>query len=271
LRTQTKRDAGVGLLVGLGVALGACAGAGGSGVDDPDQMAVAEYDLARDALKRERPREALEHVQKALELDDDNADAAYLGAAVYLGFCALDERSPDCRYGEAERLVRVALDAAPDMRDAKNTLGVILVNQRRYDEAIAVLEPLAKDIIYASPEKAWGNLGWAYLKAGKVDQAIDALTRAVAAQPNYCVGHYWLGVAYQKKNQHQAAREALTRALEVQAGDCGRFVDAMQARAESLKVLGLPDEARADLERCRDVAPKTAIGKKCAASLDSPK
>ena len=30
-----------------------------------------------------------------------------------------------------------------DLRDAKNMLGVILVHQRRYDEAIAVLKPLA--------------------------------------------------------------------------------------------------------------------------------
>jgi len=209
------------LLPGLGLALAGCPGEGGPGGSDPSQMAVAEYDLARDAFKRERPREALEHVQKALELDDANADAAYLGAAIYLGFCALDERSPDCRYAEAERLARLAVEAAPEMRDAKNALGVILVNQGRYEDAIAVLEPLAKDIIYASPEKAWGNLGWAYLKAGKVDEAIAALSRAVAAQPNYCVGHYWLGVAFQKKNQHQAAREAFGRALEVPAGDCG--------------------------------------------------
>jgi type IV pilus assembly protein PilF len=275
LRTESKRG-GLGwlgwpVLLGLGALLAGCPNAGGAGAGEPDQMAQAEYGLAQDAFKRGKPREALEHVQKALDIDDRNADAAYLGAAIYLAFCALDERSSDCRYGEAERLARLAVDAAPEMRDAKNILGVILVNERRYEDAIAVLEPLAKDIIYASPEKAWGNLGWAYLKAGKTDQAIAALSRAVAAQPNYCVGLYWLGVAYQKKGQHQAAREALTRALDVPTGDCGRQQDAVAARAESLKALGLGDEARVDLERCRDLEPKTAVGKKCANELDAPK
>ena len=86
------------LLPCLGLALAACPKETGPGGSDPSQMAVAEYDLARDAFKRGRSREALGHVQKALELDEANAEAAYFGAAIYLGFCALDEKSPDCRY-----------------------------------------------------------------------------------------------------------------------------------------------------------------------------
>jgi type IV pilus assembly protein PilF len=256
-------------VLGLGLELCGCLGDSGQGAADPDRMSVAEYDLARDSFGRTRYREALEHVAKALTLKADNAEAAYLGAVILLGFCAQDEHTPDCRYAEAERYARQALKAAPEMRDAKNTLGVVLINQKRYNEAIAVLEPLANDIIYGSPERAWGNLGLAYLESGKPDQAIEALNRAVAAQPNYCVGFYQLGRAYQAKGQHASAREAFDRALGIKAGDCGRLQDAFLARAESLKALGLGDEARSDLQQCRDLAPHTAAGKKCAKTLES--
>jgi Tfp pilus assembly protein PilF len=153
------------------------------------------------------------------------------------------------------------------MRDAKNALGVILIHQKRYEEAVAVLEPLANDIIYTSPDKSWGNLGWAYLEAGKPDQAIAALERAVAAQPNFCVGHYRLGLAFQRKGQHAAARDAFGRALAITVGECAKLQDAFAARARSLRALGSLPEAQADLERCRDLAPTTPVGKQCASDL----
>lgn len=250
-----------------GGGLAGCVPEQSGGPESADKMSTAEYDLARDAFGRQRLREALEHVQKAAELDDDNADAAYLGCVILLAFCAQDERSPDCRYGEAERYARMTLETAPDMRDAKNALGVILIHQKRYEDAIGVLEPLANDIIYASPEKAWGNLGWAYLEAGKTDQAIQALERAVAAQPNFCVGHYRLGLAFQRKGQHAAARDALSRAVSITAGECAKLQDAFAARAASHKALGAQSEASSDFERCRDLAPSTPTGKRCASEL----
>lgn len=261
----------LGVLGALAIALTTlgCAGGGGGGPGSPERMSIAEYDLARDAFEHQRFREALEHVDKALEHDDEHADAAYLGAVLLMGFCALDASSPDCRFDDAERYTRTALEADPEMRDAKNALGVILTHQGRYQEAITVLEPLSKDIIYGSPEKAWGNLGWAYLEAGRADEAIAALKRSVAAQPNFCVGHYRLGLAYEKKGEHAAARQSLTRAVSTEHPECERFQDAFAARARVLKHLGQVDPARADLQRCRDLGPKSPAGKACATELQA--
>jgi len=245
-------------------------GATQPGAQSGEQQSVAEYDLARDAFQNGRLREALDHVEKALELDDDNADAAYLGAVVLLGFCAGDARSSDCRFDEAEKMTRRALDANPDMRDAKNTLGVVLVHQKRYDEAITVLRPLAEDILYGSPEKSWGNLGWAYLLKGSNDLAIDALRRAVAAQPLFCVGQYRLGLAYEQRGELGLAREAFTKAVETDQPECQRLQDAFDARARVSGKQGLADEARADLTKCRDIAATTPVGQRCAAQLGTP-
>lgn len=250
-------------------AASACSAAPGSS-PEAAQRSIGEYDLAREAFQRGQLREALDHVQKSLDLDEENGDAAYLGAITLLAFCAAVEdpkASTDCRLEDAERFARQALEVNPEMRDAKNTLGVILVHQRRYDEAIAVLRPLAEDILYGSPEKSWGNLGWAYLLKGDNDLAIDALRRAVASQPLFCVGHYRLGLAYEKRGELAPAREAFTRALEINQPECQRFQDAYDARARVSLRQGLRDEARADLERCRDLASSTPVGQRCAAAL----
>ncbi|MFO0756850.1 MAG: tetratricopeptide repeat protein [Byssovorax sp.] len=211
----------------------------------------------------------MEHVEKALALNEDNADAAYLGALVLLQFCAVDEQSSDCRFNEAEKYARKALDAMPDHRDAKNALGVILIHQKRYDDAIAVLKPLAGDILYGSPEKSWGNLGWAYLEKGSTDEAIEALRRAIAAQPLFCVGNYRLGLAYEKKSELALAREAYSKAIDTDRPECKRLQDAWSARARVLVKQGLKDEARADLEKCRELSSATPVGQRCAAQLQT--
>jgi type IV pilus assembly protein PilF len=232
-----------------------------------EQRSTAEYDLARDAFQRMNFREALDHVQKSLKLNEDNAEAAYLGAVILFQFCLGDETSSDCRFPEAEHFAREAVRAAPDHRDAKNALGVILIHEKRYDEAIAILKPLADDMLYSSPEKAWYNLGWAYLERGSVDDALDALRRAVATQPLFCAGNYRLGLAYEKKGELNLAREALSKAVDTDRPECKRLQDAWSARARVLVKQGLKDEARADLERCRDLARTTPTGQRCAADL----
>ncbi|APR75003.1 TPR domain protein [Minicystis rosea] len=234
-----------------------------------EQRSLAEYDLAGDAFKHQKLREALDHIQKALKLNGDNADAAYLGATVMLAFCALDDKSPDCRLKEAEAFARRALEAAPEHRDAKNALGVILVHEQRYEEAIHILKPLTEDLVYASPESAWGNLGWAYLQRGSTDEALDALRRAVAVQPLFCVGQYRLGLAYEKKGDLGSARDAFTKAVETDQPQCRRLQDAFSARARVLVRQGLKAEARVDLERCRDLSRDTPVGQKCAAQLQT--
>lgn len=262
--SRPGRAALLSVQLGALLALGACAAASGKG---DEAQSLAAYDIARDDFQKGRLREALGHVDEALDHDSSNADAAYLGATIMIGFCAQDARSSDCRFDKAEKYARQAIDANPDMRDAKNMLGVILVHQRRFDEAIAVLQPLANDILYSSPEKSWGNLGWAYLQKGDADRAIDALRRAVAAQPMFCVGQYRLGLAYEKKQAYAAAREAFSKAVDNGAPECTRMQDAFDARARVAIKQGLREEARADLEKCRDIASMTITGQRCAAQL----
>ena len=90
----------------------------------------------------------------------------------------------------------------------------------------------------------------------------------MAAQPLFCAGQYRLGLAYEKKGDLGAARDAFTKAIDTDRVECKRLQDAFDARARVSDKQGLREEARADLERCRDMASTTPIGQRCAAQLE---
>jgi type IV pilus assembly protein PilF len=242
------------------------ASATGPAARDPERMSESEYDIARDLwLRRNQPREALAHALKAVDLDEANAEAAHLVALLYLDFCS--QGPAQCRLSDAEKHARRALKEKPDFREARNTLAVVLIHEKKYADAVAVLKPLTEDILYQTPENAWGNLGWAYLEQGSFDLAIDALKRSVAAQPLFCVGSYRLGIAFEHKQELTTALEAFTRALETDAPGCNSLQEALVARGRVRMKLGDSDAARTDLDRCVALSGKTAIGKECSSML----
>ena len=254
-------------LASIPVAVAACSGKGAN-VPNPERQSEAEYDLARDYFYKGQPRAALDHCRRAVELDDQNAKALYFASAIHLSFCSgkLGMSDPDCHVGEAEKYVRSALKVAENFREAKNALGQILILENRYPEAIEVLLPLTKDPAFESSYLAWGNLGWAQVLAGKVDEGIESLKNAIT-EPRFCVGHYRLGVAYEKKGDFAAAEQSLTNAVTVDAPECQNLQDAWEERGRVRMHLGKLADARQDFEKCREIAADSVTGRSCVGEL----
>jgi Tfp pilus assembly protein PilF len=247
----------------------ACSGANASSPVSPERRSQVEYDIARDYYYRHQPRLALQHCRTALELDDQNADAFYFASILHLSFC--DERlfelsSPDCHLPEAEKYARRTLSINPKHRNAENALGQILILEKKYPEAIAVLLPLTKDPAFESANLAWGNLGWAQVLAGQLREGIESLRNAIT-EPRFCVGHYRLGVALEKAGDLPSAEQSLSNALAVDDVSCKDMQVAREERGLLRTKLGKLPEARADLTRCRDIASDTAAGKVCVEAL----
>jgi type IV pilus assembly protein PilF len=254
------------LVLGVAVATAACAPESkGPQAASPERQAAAEYDLARDAFDKGRVREALDHAQRANALDETNAKALYFTALIYMRFCSTDTgmKAPDCHLKEAERFARKAIDAQADFRDARNMLGNILILEERYDEAMKVLEPLTRDPAYVANYLAWGNLGWAQVKAGHIDDGIASLRNAVT-EPRFCVGDYHLGLAYEQKGNYDAAEKSFTDAVQVPSELCQALQDAWYERANVRLKLGNTAAAQGDYARCRELSAKTDTGKQCA-------
>lgn len=248
-----------------------CSGHGSNnpGAQSPERQSDAAYDLAVDTYHHGNVRGALDQALKAVELNEDNAKALYFTSELYFFFCDGPQglQGPDCRMEKADEFARKAVKADPQFRDAKNLLGQLLILEEKPKDAIAILEPLTKDPAYESSYMAWGNLGWAQVKAGMIDQGIASLRNSVT-EPRFCVGHYRLGVALEEKKDFTQSEQSLTQAVTA-GGACDKLQDAWSARARVRTKLGKTADARADLEKCRDLAPETKTGKDCAQALSS--
>lgn len=243
-------------------------GSDAPGAQSPERQAETEYDVARDLFDKGQPRQSLEHALKAVELDDSNAKILYFTSNVYLFFCSteLGFQAPDCRLDDAEKFARASIKADGTFRDAKNLLAVILINKKKYGEAIELLQPLVDDPSYSASYLAWGNLGWAQVQSGQVDAGIKSLKNAVA-QPQFCVGHYRLGVAFEKKGDLASAEQSLTNAVSVEDDNCRKLQDAWEARGRVRQALGKSADAKADFEKCREISTATPAGKECLRAL----
>jgi type IV pilus assembly protein PilF len=254
-------------LAGATVAHTGCSGKGAN-TPNPERQSDAQYDVARDYFYKGQPRLALDHCRNAVELDPENSRALYFASAIHLYFCSgkLELSDPDCRLSDAESYVRRALKVQAHFREAENTLGQILILEKRYPEAIAVLEPLTKDPAFESNYLAWGNLGWAQVLSGQVDPGIASLKNSIT-EPRFCVGHYRLGAAYEMKGQLVEAEQSLSTGLSVDAPECRDLQDAYLTRGRVRSKLAKQAEARADYERCRDISAETLAGRACAQAL----
>ncbi|MFO0736451.1 MAG: tetratricopeptide repeat protein [Labilithrix sp.] len=254
----------------LGVMLVACTSAtkpSGPGVANPERQSDAEYDLARESFQKGDVRVAVDHIQKSIGYNEENDKAHYLHAVILLSFCTgpREFEGPDCRLGDVEKAARAALKANTDFRDAKNLLGQVLINEKKYKDAIAILDPLTKDPAYIHPYFAWGNLGWAQVLDGQIDAGISSLRNSVA-EPRFCVGHYRLGIALEKKNDFAMAEQSFSSAMTADP-QCAELQDAWESRARVRVRLGKAAEAREDYEHCVKISKETSTGKVCVREL----
>ena len=270
MRRPLSHSLRIAALGALALMLVACSGGkqpAGPGVANPERQSDAEYDLARESFQKGDTRVAVDHIQKAIAFNEENDKAHYLHAVILLSFCTgpREFEGPDCKLGDVEKAARAALKVNPDFRDAKNLLGQVLINEKKYKEAIAVLEPLTKDPAYIHPYFAWGNLGWAQILDNQVDAGIASLRNAVA-EPRFCVGHYRLGIGLEKKGDVAMAEQSFSTAMSADP-QCAELQDAWESRARVRFKLGKLPEAREDYEHCVKISKDTSTGKVCVREL----
>jgi len=251
------------LIICLASAGWACSGVS----EETRQQAQTDVNLGRGLYADEHDvRGAIVAWERAIRRDPENAEAhLYLGQ-VY-GQQNLNDRAEPLLRRAVALYERQAVDderqRAP-LAESRNSLAVVLTNMGRHDEAIALLRQVTQEITYGSPHLAWGNLGLALLRKGQAQEAVTALQRAVAQQPNFCVGNARLGEAYYRLNDFGHALEAFDHALSTQQAGCDRIQSAYLNRARVRIQLHQAEQARADLTRCIELDATTPEGAECA-------
>jgi len=126
------------------------------------------------------------------------------------------------RTGDAVRLLKEAVSEDPRNQRAYLVLGAAYIQRREYDEAVAAFER-ARDLRYDLPHVHY-NLGLAYQKSGRPQDAIAAFRAAVEIDPSY-----------------EKAKEALDRAV-APAAPASQPPSAQAAPAAPPGMPALPDE-----------------------------
>lgn len=168
-------------------------------------------------------------------------------------------------FGEAEGRFKSALKLKPSYSDALNNLARVHIELTRYDEAIVELNNVTKDLSYPTVEKAYVNLGLAYLKKGNSALALNHFRRAIDANGKFCPAHNYYGQALFNLQKFDEALESFETALKL----CNNNYDeARYYRALSYYKTGSAEKAETDFKTVVKLYPGTELAKKSERMLE---
>jgi type IV pilus assembly protein PilF len=155
-------------------------------------------EIANGALLEGDPVGALQQLARAEEFDRSLPELHHSKALAYH-----KRKNTQEALLEAKEAVRLK----PDYSDANNTLGRLLMDAGRLQEALEPLKLAAKDALYRESYKAWTNLGILHYQKKEYDQAKEHWTQAILSSPSYaCVAYYYRGLLFSEQG---SLREAI--------------------------------------------------------------
>ncbi len=145
----------------------------------------------------------LEIAQKAVSLDESNANAYSILEGVYRRMGMLDK---------ALAAGKKAIAIAPNGADTNALHTFTLLALGRYEEALATINK-AIHLNPITPGYYLGAQGMAYQFTGQYEESIAAYKKAILLSPNYIPLHIMLAVSYsltgQEEKAHSEAKEIL--------------------------------------------------------------
>ena len=199
--------------------------------------------------------EAIKIFREVLKKNPDSVNAMNLLAGAFWR----DKKRP----GDAEALLRRAVQIAPDFARAWNTLGALLMEMNRFVDAISAFETATR-LEPRNPD-AWSGLGSANGRAMYPEKAIEAFKKSLAindSRPSVLASYAW---ELKTVGDQPAALEAYRKAVKKKPG----FGPAYWSMA-NLKIFNFEDHEitamleqidRDDLPEIDDIHFRFALGK----------
>ena len=141
-------------------------------------------------------------------------------------------------YARAIEFLQKALKQDKNYSEAWNNLGVAYERMGKYNEAIEAYKTALLNTFYRNPEKAFNNLGRVYYRNKKYDDAVDAYKEAIKRTSDFVLPYYGLALCYNAAGKYGNAAAALRKALEVDPsyrGDKERAIRDLKERKGVLK------------------------------------
>ena len=199
---------------------------------------------------------ALEYLNQAQALDPKNAKAQHLYALAYIG---------KREFKLAEESARQSVRLDPKFSAARNTLGKILMDLGKFNEAETLFKQAASDLLNREADRAKLNLGILYTKTLRPDLAEYWFKQTLEERtPISCVAHFQLGkLALDKDNLPQAEHHYLLSAK----GMCSGMSETHLAVAQVLSRQRRYEEARAKLVEIQRIFVGTEASEKALEHL----
>ena len=182
---------------------------------------------------------AREAAQKALELDESNAEAHVV--------LAIESQWYEWDWAAAEHEFKRAIELNPDSGGAHGYFSWFLPIIGRGDEAIAEakrglqIDPLSTSLN--------GNLGSVFVFTHQWDKAIEQLRSSIDLDPNYWFDHYFLGRAYEQKGRFPEAIAALKQAITLEG-----TTEVWSSLGHAYAVSGKKEKAQKVIEHLRELS-----------------
>ncbi len=229
----------------------------GAGAKQQETLKQADfhYQMGTNHFTAGETAQAIRELTLALELVPQHADAHHLLGFLYLG---------RMQYPEAVRHFRAALDTNPDLFTCKNNLGVAYLYMERWEDAAAVYEDLRRATLYTSPWLAYANLGWAYYKMGRLQEAIEETKMALFLNPEMCLAANNLGIIYADLQLENEAFESFKEAISA----CPNYAEPHLHIGRLYGSLGNSQRAVSHFRKCVELSPRSDLGHRCRNNID---
>ncbi|MDY6854317.1 MAG: tetratricopeptide repeat protein [Thermodesulfobacteriota bacterium] len=198
---------------------------------------------------------ALKELMKAKDLNPDDPQVYNVIGLVYL-------KKKD--YSSAKENFNRALAINPSLSGVHNNLGTLYLELRQWEDAIGEFKKALSNPLYATPERALCNIGWAYYRMGDIGKAIESYNKALDISPDFYLAHYNLGIGYSSIDKVNEAIDEFRLSIHSNP----EFADAHYQLGLIYFKMGRKDEARKRFKEVLRIAPRNETRKAAQRYLD---
>ena len=135
-----------------------------------------------------------------------------------------------------------ALRVDKNFSEASNNLGFAYEKMGRHDDAVAAYRAALSNPLYRNAEKAFNNLGRAYYRMKKYPEALDAYREALKRSSDFHLPYYGLALCFNAVGRYGDAATALKKALDMDPNYRGNRDKAISDMREKKLLLRGDDE-----------------------------
>jgi len=207
-------------------------------------------------------QQATAHYQLGVSyLNDNNIEPAFVEFQKALELNPKDKDSLNAlgvihlqkleNYPKAIEYFKAALKVDKSFSEAANNLGNAYAKMGKYDDAITTYKSALENPLYKNASLALYNLGMVYYRVAQYDKAINSFKDALKRFSNFSLPYYGLALCYNAQGQYGDAASAIAHAIKHDALYQGNREKAIE-EIKNKKLMATGDELK-DLSDYLDI------------------